>query len=617
MRLIYAYIGKFRNIINQEFHFSDDFLCSYLDGNLTIAQKEPNAVKDAVFGNSVLKNLSLIVGETGAGKTNLLQLIGMDEYRRGNLKKNDVYLMLFAENPHKFIAEVCNTYPKGFNIEENDHEKKYGFLALFEIITNDNGQIAAINRLNRGYDFRTYIINCFDRTAFASPPCDDEHQDGIWNGDYFPRIVSPYGRTNVGIACEVLKRFIDRLPADNFKRNANLKITAENWRYKLPINLPAKLEKEQYWTYQEKRLYKVGSVKNQKIKQSAKFQFLHDLVADYAIYLRKWAEAVYVAEEDEIIEAYERGILKPGPKYSLPDIKGGGGSVEEMLRRIEWLGSYIDCHSDEILGERGLLWQIADDIKDIYHLLNRFDDKYFTEETFCLPIVEMNFEDSKLRDLFERMTAYRTDELGIFTKELLPYEIVGISSGEYQYAKTLGAIDEFCINLKVSDNRKKGNYYQPDFILLLDEPEAYMHPEMCRRFLATANEILSRRSADSNIQIIMTTHSPFMLSDVVSSQVIRLKQDELGYCKVLTKNEGSTFAAGIHSIMARDFFLDYTIGEFSRRVLTDLLDRLKIVVSKEQYTEEDKCLINRAKIITPEIGDTILRRYFESILEVL
>lgn len=270
MRLIYVYIGKFRNIINQEFHFSDDFQCSYKDGNLEITLYESDFVKDAVFGNSVLRNLSLIVGETGAGKSNLLQLIGMDEYGRGDLKKNDVYLMLFAEHPHKFIAEVCNTCPKDFNIVANDHEQKYGFLALFEIITYDNGQIAATSRLNRGFDPRTYIINCFDRTAFASPPCDDEHHDGIWTGDYFPRIVSPYGRTNIGIACEVLKRFIDRLHTDNFKRNAYLKITAENWRYKLPIDLPAELEKEQYWTYQEKRLYKLRTKKNKKNKAISK-----------------------------------------------------------------------------------------------------------------------------------------------------------------------------------------------------------------------------------------------------------------------------------------------------------------------------------------------------------
>lgn len=616
MKLIYAFIEHFRNIKNQEFRFSDGFLCSFREGNLMIVPTEPDTVKNAVFGNSVLKDLSLIVGETGAGKTNLLQLIGMDEYGRGDLKKNDAYLLLFSVDAHKFIVEICNMYPKCLSIEATEYDRQFGLLNLFEITTDDNGRIASTTRLNRGYNPRTYIINCFDRTAFASSPCPDEHQEGIREGDYFPRIVSPYGRTNIGIACEVLKKYIDRLPADSFKRCAHLRISAENWRYKLPIELPEELEKEQYWTYRDKRFSNFSAKEKKKIRQLAKSQFLHDLVADYAIYLRKWAETLHEPEDDEIIEAFARGIIKPGPRYTLPDIKGGGGSVEELLKRIEWLGSYIDCHSDEFSGERGLVWQITDDIKDIYHLLNRFDEKYFSEETFCLPIVEMAFEDPVLRDLFERMTAYRPDEFGVFTKELLPYEIVGVSSGEYQYAKVLGAIDEFCINLKISDNQNRG-YYQPDFILLLDEPEAYMHPEMCRRFLAMATDILSRRSADSKIQIIMTTHSPFMLSDVVSSQVIRLRQDERGYCKVLPNNEESTFAAGIHSIMARDFFLDYTIGEYSRQLLTGLLAQLKIIISKDQYNEEDRNLINRTKIITPEIGDKILRRYFESLLEKL
>ncbi len=616
MRLIYAYIDNFRNIRNQEFYFSDDYQCSYLDGDLEIAKKDSDPVKDAVFGDSVLRGLSLIVGETGSGKTNLLQLIGMDEYGRREIKNNSSYLLLFADGAQRYIVEVCNLCPKSFGIELNDFERKYGILSLFEIVTDNNCRIKSVTRLNRGYNPKTYIINCFDRTAFASSPCDDVHQEGIRTEEYFPRIVSPYGRTNIGIACEVLYEFINKLPANNFKRNTFLKISAWNWRYKLPVELPEELEKEQYWTYQDKRFQKIGLSKSKKIKKSPKFQFLHDLVADYAIYLRKWAETIYDPDFGDILEGLESGLIKPEPRYILPDIMGGGGSIDEMLRRIKWLGSYIDSHSDELLGEHGLVWQITDDIKDIYNLLNKFDDKYFTEDTFSLPIVEMDFESPVLRDLFERMTGYRPDEFGVFTKELLPYEIVGVSSGEYQYAKTLGAIDEFCINLKISDHNN-GGYYQPDFILLLDEPEVYMHPEMCRRFLATANEILKRRSAESRIQIIMTTHSPFMLSDVVSSQVIRLKQDEFGYCKVLQEDVGSTFAAGIHSIMARDFFLDYTIGEYSRQLLTDLLEKVRPLILRECYTEEDRNLIHRAKIIAPVIGDKILRQYFESLLERL
>lgn len=69
--------------------------------------------------------------------------------------------------------------------------------------------------------------------------------------------------------------------------------------------------------------------------------------------------------------------------------------------------------------------------------------------------------------------------------------------------------------------------------------------------------------------------------------------------------------------MARDFFLDYTIGEYSRQVLTYLLEQLKIILTKGQYTKNDEYTIERAKIITPEIGDKILRRYFELLLEKL
>ena len=53
---------------------------------------------------------------------------------------------------------------------------------------------------------------------------------------------------------------------------------------------------------------------------------------------------------------------------------------------------------------RGLLWQIGDDIKDLFHLLNKMDDKYFTDEEFSIPVMDIDMsEGAGMRDVFERM----------------------------------------------------------------------------------------------------------------------------------------------------------------------------------------------------------------------
>lgn len=67
---------------------------------------------------------------------------------------------------------------------------------------------------------------------------------------------------------------------------------------------------------------------------------------------------------------------------------------------------------------------------------------------------------------------------------------------------------------------------QPNFILLLDEPENYMYPEMCRTFIHNLNELLKQRFFGSEFQVILSTHSPFMLSDVLANQIIKMDYDD-------------------------------------------------------------------------------------------
>lgn len=618
MRLIYAFIGSFRNYSNQGINFVDDYHCSFDDNILTIENRPRGEVKHIIYRDSILKDLVVIVGETGSGKTNLFQLIGMDDDYRDNLRKTASYMLVFVDdNSDKFLLELCNCFPRNIDLNLNDFDKKFGFTGTYKFQIDDNRRLVNVERLGRGIESDTYIVNCFDLNAFSSAPCYDIHREGIQRNEYLPRLVSPYGRTNLGIACEMLYKYVKDLPDNNIKRQCALRIKAFNWSDRLPVDLDEDILKEQYWTYREKR-YDIEKRKKHPIKQSPKYQFLHDLLTDYALYLRKWAESEYNHTSEDLLEELMAGLIPPRPSVVVPDIFGGGGKVEEILRRIEWLGSFLDSHFDEMMGEHGLVWQITTDIKDIYEILNQFDDKYFTETEFTLPIIDMDFDRKPITDLFERMTAYRPDEFGIFTKELLPYEITGVSSGEYQYAKTLGAIDEYCIRMKVSAGRTKKEFIKPNFILLLDEPEAYMHPELCRQFIYRMNEILTKHSDESSIQILMTTHSPFMLSDVTSGQVIRLKADQEGYCHILPKEESSTFAAGIHSIMANDFFLTYTIGEYSRQYVSGLINRLKAVVSlKNNLDENDRKFICEAKVVSSSIGDRVIRAYIEDLIAEL
>lgn len=625
MKLIYAYIEQFRNIFNQEIYFSDDVVCDFSNKKISVRNTDEKRLREIIYGESLVKNLHILVGKTGSGKTNILQLIGMDDYSRHS---DDKYLLLYQEekDTHSFILELHNI-DLGIDVEtssENSfyHKENQG---LFRV--NMRGEnISSISPISLSATRDCLIINCFDKNAFSSYPYFEEHDVRINNyGHFLPRLISPFEKTDVALACRWIKRYISSFPESSTKRNARLTIKSENWAKRIATPVDKHLILTQYWSCKdvEDDVYEDISpmIKRSVKKYSAKQKFLHDLLADYALYLREFLEQ-YRKEEKDFDDDLgvgngEVGLSnKPNP-YHTPD-HWGNGSVKHLIIRIEWLAKVIDRNSDEMMypnGE-GLVWQISSYIIDIYNLLNKMPDDYFTIDTFSIPITDIIFGNGEPMDnLFERMTAYHSDEIGLFYKELLPYSISGVSSGEYQFAKVLGAIEEYCVNLKLTHTHKK-EVIIPDFILLLDEPETYMHPDMARRFIAEMDWILRDHAKQSELQVIMSTHNPFLLSDVTSSQITRLDYDMNGNC-IVVKSMEQTFASEIHSIMANEFFLKFTIGEYSRRFLTECIERLKYILKSSEKSEDDIKFISDMKIVRSALSDKLLQSYFSTLLETI
>lgn len=106
MKLIYSYIEHFRNIENQDVSLSDEFDCRYRDSKIFIEKREKNPLMDYIYDNGFMSNLRIIVGKTGSGKTNFLQLIGMDWWNRKSTADGDAYLLLYKmHNENDFFVE--------------------------------------------------------------------------------------------------------------------------------------------------------------------------------------------------------------------------------------------------------------------------------------------------------------------------------------------------------------------------------------------------------------------------------------------------------------------------------------------------------------------------------
>lgn len=610
MKLIYCYIEHFRNIENQDVSLSDEFDCRYRDSKIFIEKREKNPLMDYIYDNGFMSNLRIIVGKTGSGKTNFLQLIGMDWWNRKSTADGDAYLLLYKmHNENDFFVEEVGLGNK---------TRAYCF-------TYDFDKHEILKYIPAAYEDHedTYIINAFDRYAFASCPYDNVRQEQMFdNNQFIPRKITQYGKSSVSMECEFLKEYLSHFSEKSIKRRVSFVIGWKNWQNKIQSDLDEKLIKREYWTYKDRaeeqrdKNFRNGQY-NKPIeydkKSTPKSRFIHDLMVDFAIYLRKWAELVEYEFPEKYYPytgiVYDLGIKDP---RELPDEKKMG-----ILKRIDWLCQYIDYHTDEITSNRGLVWQIGSDIRDLFHLLGKMDDKYFTDTEFTIPVMDIDVNGKTvMRDVFERMEQYRPDQIGVFTECLLPYHWSYVSSGEYQYAKIWGVLEEYGVRVKMmTQGQKYSEAIQPNLILLLDEPENYMHPEMCRTFIRNLNVLLSKRNPNTELQVLISTHSPFMLSDVMASQVIKMDYDENGKC-VISESKKPYYAANIYSIMADGFFLEYTIGEQARIFLEDkfkLLQRLTCMNRNLSSSEKEELTMIRSLI--PNIGDALIRHCFCMMLE--
>jgi energy-coupling factor transporter ATP-binding protein EcfA2 len=146
---------------------------------------------------------------------------------------------------------------------------------------------------------------------------------------------------------------------------------------------------------------------------------------------------------------------------------------------------------------------------------------------------------------------------------------------EYTLATGFNNLISFASRCYVEARRKA--FGKQPLILIIDEGETGLHPNLQRQYLSIILEFFNHDfvfelEKELKIQIILATHSPFILSDLPKENVIFLK-NEKGMCKVQNGLDRGkqTFAANIHTLLKDDFFLQSTIGDFATEKIDEIL----------------------------------------------
>lgn len=182
-----------------------------------------------------------------------------------------------------------------------------------------------------------------------------------------------------------------------------------------------------------------------------------------------------------------------------------------------------------------------------------------------------------------------------------------LSSGEKQMIYTVSSILYHLKNINsVQYRRNTHDIYYPDINIILEEIEQYYHPEMQRRLLYyIISRIQELKLNTRSIQIILVTHSPFILSDIPVNNILYLEEGS-----PYKKEMPETFGANIFELLKDSFFLkDGPLGVHSYKILTDIFQK----INGEKLSQPDlKAIENMCKYI----GEPFLKEELMKLIEL-
>ena len=155
-------------------------------------------------------------------------------------------------------------------------------------------------------------------------------------------------------------------------------------------------------------------------------------------------------------------------------------------------------------------------------------------------------------------------------------------------------------------NDKDAYHHYPFLNIILDEIELYYHPEWQKRYVKDLLESISNIPNESinnieGINITFLTHSPFILSDIPSTNVLKLRKgipDEYS-------PEELTFGANINDVLANEFFLgNGLIGDFAKEKIQEIINYINYPAKRNEIEWITKPII--AKKLIEQIGEPYL-----------
>lgn len=180
-----------------------------------------------------------------------------------------------------------------------------------------------------------------------------------------------------------------------------------------------------------------------------------------------------------------------------------------------------------------------------------------------------------------------------------------MSSGERQFLYTSSTFIYHILNLMSVQDSRRVRYRNMN--LVLDEVEICFHPEYQRLFISKLIEVLTKFKFTRycSINIIIATHSPFILSDIPKQNILYLKDGRCANDEV----EINPLGANVNDILHQSFFLEHAfMGEYALKRIQNLIADI------DNYGKKGTRSIEQLRKEISLIGDKYLHQQLETLL---
>ena len=563
MELLYVWIEEYNNIKRQGFNFSPKhhfhFEPNEKEGPVTggtLTHKKINtSYPDNFFGEHI-SNITAIVGKNGSGKSSLIDFIVSAGYLAHNnlLETSFVFIAqhegLLKRYSNERLRHNITTQIEEF--ENNDFyptNKGSHHILYYSSALNSNEKKFVRNNTETKHVGNSYVVNVSSDYLLetAGHPSESELKK-----TENPKHINP---SLASFRLQEKKKQIEFFSAIS-------KIKKKD-KY-IPFDCPSKFFLQIMFSFPNGIEHQKGHFINQPHPSESKIDR-----ADIEKYLYYTLLSSFYGEKEKGVTNYDGVKDAVDQRYNPQDF-------------IEAYAAFLDSCISSTITQKGINVAEAGYSKGILYTLRfEFDITNFNKNLFrIIEHIESNPHDKN------------------WLKHLKPFILWNdISDGETTLLSIFARIWD--------EHKKKDNSFTT---CIFDEPDTSLHPEWQQSLVDRFKNFFSLLGEKKKYHLIITSHSPIVISDLPRENVIFLDKNASGECVVKEpKDMDRTFGANIHSLYRSSFFMNGLMGKFAEGKINDVIIFLNEVPKKIYRQKELERKRDEADFIITQIGEPLIR----------